>query len=106
MKKKFDSKYYTHLSPHDKWVLKSLISTVEMLDKVVVEITNVRKENDKRLDKMARYIEGMESDVRFLRHYLGLKKTDKFKSITELKNPKIEDMFNMKRGDPFKEGTD
>ena len=42
-------KNVTHLSPHDKWVLKSLISTVEMLDKVVVEITNVRKENDKHI---------------------------------------------------------
>ena len=70
MKKKFDSKYYTHLSPHDKWVLKSLISTVEILDKVVTETKKMKKE------------------------------------IDEIKNPKVEDMFNMKRGDPFKEGTD
>ena len=70
MKKKFDSKYYTHLSPHDKWVLKSLISTVEMLDKVITETKKMKKE------------------------------------IDEIKNPKVEDMFNMKRGDPFKEGTD
>jgi ribonucleotide reductase beta subunit family protein with ferritin-like domain len=70
MKKKFDSKYYTHLSPHDKWVLKSLISTVEMLDKVVTETKKMKKE------------------------------------IDEIKNPRVEDMFNMKRGDPFKEGTD
>jgi len=70
MKKKFDSKYYTHLSPHDKWVLKSLISTVEILDKVVTETKKMKKE------------------------------------IDEIKNPRVEDMFNMKRGDPFKEGTD
>ena len=70
MKKKFDSKYYTHLSPHDKWGLKSLISTVEMLDKVVTETKKMKKE------------------------------------IDEIKNPRVEDMFNMKRGDPFKEGTD
>jgi hypothetical protein len=70
MKKKFDSKYYTHLSPHDKWVLKSLISTVEMLDKVITETKKMKKE------------------------------------IDEIKNPRVEDMFNMKRGDPFKEGTD
>jgi len=59
-----------HLSPHDKWVLKSLISTVEILDKVVTETKKMKKE------------------------------------IDEIKNPKVEDMFNMKRGDPFKEGTD
>ena len=59
-----------HLSPHDKWVLKSLISTVEMLDKVVTETKKMKKE------------------------------------IDEIKNPRVEDMFNMKRGDPFKEGTD
>ena len=70
MKKKFDSKYYTHLSPHDKWVLKSLISTVEVLDKVITETKKMKKE------------------------------------IDEIKNPRVEDMFNMKRGDPFKEGTD
>ena len=70
MKKKFDSKYYTQLSPHDKWVLKSLISTVEILDKVVTETKKMKKE------------------------------------INEIKNTKVEDMFNMKRGDPFKEGTD
>ena len=70
MKKKFDSKYYTQLSPHDKWVLKSLISTVEILDKVVTETKKMKKE------------------------------------IDEIKNPRVEDMFNMKRGDPFKEGTD
>jgi hypothetical protein len=59
-----------HLSPHDKWVLKSLISTVEILDKVVTETKKMKKE------------------------------------IDEIKNPRVEDMFNMKRGDPFKEGTD
>ena len=63
-------KNVTHLSPHDKWVLKSLISTVEMLDKVVTETKKMKKE------------------------------------IDEIKNPRVEDMFNMKRGDPFKEGTD
>jgi hypothetical protein len=51
-------------------VLKSLISTVEMLDKVVTETKKMKKE------------------------------------IDEIKNPRVEDMFNMKRGDPFKEGTD
>ena len=63
-------KNITHLSPHDKWVLKSLISTVEILDKVVTETKKMKKE------------------------------------IDEIKNPRVEDMFNMKRGDPFKEGTD
>lgn len=63
-------KNVTHLSPHDKWVLKSLISTVEILDKVVTETKKMKKE------------------------------------IDEIKNPRVEDMFNMKRGDPFKEGTD
>ena len=63
-------KNVTHLSPHDKWVLKSLISTVEMLDKVITETKKMKKE------------------------------------IDEIKNPRVEDMFNMKRGDPFKEGTD
>ena len=63
-------KNITHLSPHDKWVLKSLISTVEILDKVVTETKKMKKE------------------------------------IDEIKNPRVEDMFNMKRGNPFKEGTD
>ena len=63
-------KNVTHLSPHDKWVLNSLISTVEILDKVVTETKKMKKE------------------------------------IDEIKNPRVEYMFNMKRGDPFKEGTD
>ena len=92
-------KNVTHLSTHDKWVVKTLVATVEILDKMVTEITNVKKETDRRFNRMAEYIEGLEGDVRFLRHYLELKKSDKFKSITKLK------MFNMKRENPFNEGT-
>jgi len=63
-------KNITHLSQHDLWVVKSLVTTVELLDKLSTEMTKMRNE------------------------------------ISELKNPKIENTFNMKRGNPFNEGTD
>ncbi len=62
-------KNITHLSQHDLWVVKSLVTTVELLDKLSTEMTKMRNE------------------------------------INELKNPKIEDMLNMKRENPFNEGT-
>jgi len=59
-----------HLSQHDLWVVKSLVTTVELLDKVAIEVGKLRKE------------------------------------VNEIKNPLMEDNFNMKRGNPFNEGTD
>ena len=59
-----------HLSQHDLWMIKSLVTTVELLDKVVTEVRKLREE------------------------------------INEIKNPLMEDNFNMKRGNPFNEGTD
>ena len=59
-----------HLSQHDLWVVKSLVTTVELLDKVVTEVRKLREE------------------------------------VNEIKNPLMEDNFNMKRGNPFNEGTD
>jgi hypothetical protein len=71
MNKKSESllKNTNHLSQHDLWMIKSLVTTVELLDKVVTEVKKLREE------------------------------------IEEIKNPKIESMLNMKRGNPFKEGT-
>ena len=64
------------MTPHQKYLVKSLTKVVELLDKTANEVLK----QGKTIDKLNTEIE-------------------------KIKNPKIESMFNMKRDNPFKEGT-
>ena len=64
------------MTPHQKYLVKSLTKVVELLDKTANEVLK----QGKAIDKLNTEIE-------------------------KIKNPQIESMFNMKRDNPFKEGT-
>jgi len=64
------------MTEHEKYLTKSLTRVIELLEKVCDEILK----QGKTINKLNTEIE-------------------------EIKNPKIESMLNMKRGNPFKEGT-